>query len=94
MFISKSAALFNKVFSVNFPVRDLNLQFLARYIIRGEKTKTTLLNARGIEPITLAFSKKTRLLWQTKSEDGVVDSLRQIIYKENYIKLWSSEYIC
>ena len=96
MFKSKSAALFNKVFSVDTPVRDLNLHFLSRYIIRGERMKGTLLDAVvscGIDPIILAFSKETRLLWKKKPEDGVVDSIRHLIYRENYIKPWSTEYM-
>jgi len=94
---SNTTVLYHKRFSLDTPVRDLNLHLLARYFIKGEhaQTKGALLDSViscGMNPTTLAFSKPARLRHQRKAEDGVIDPIQHLIFNEKYIKPWSMEY--
>ena len=63
---------------------------LTRKAIHG--TMTDRLVKMNFDPCLLAFSKpETRFTAET--EDGVVDSLKHLIFHENFIKPWSSEHI-
>ena len=93
--LSNAKSLFHRSFLENTPLLHLQSILMAKYIIRNETIKGTLIDnlvRNGITPIDIAFSRPVRTTVE-KNEDGTVDSLRYLICHENFIKPWSCEHI-
>ena len=68
---------------------------LSSYILTGRAEKGTLLDRvikAGYNPINLIFNKP-KFKQNSTNEDGLVDSLRQLLHHENYQKPWSMEHL-
>jgi hypothetical protein len=90
-----SASLFHRIFLVDSPVRDLQTRLLARFLLTGSCVNGTLMSnlvKSGASPIDIICEKPTRPNL-VNCADGVVDSLRYLLFHENYIKPWSHEYL-
>ena len=90
--------LYSNIFKVDPPARELQSILLARYIINGSITKGTLLERVlkfGGNPIDTIFNKYSlkRGDREPTDDDGVTDSLRYLLYHEDYNKPWSHEHI-
>ena len=76
------------------PVRQLQLELMTKYIASGETIKGTILDklvTMGCSPLTAALHRPSKS-HQNEMEDGIVDSMKQLIQNENYIKPWSHEF--
>ena len=89
-----AARLFHNIFQSNTPTKELQSILLAKYLINGTAEKGTLLDRvvkAGYDPLELTIMKPRSN--HHHIEDGLVDSLKQLIYHENYQKPWSQEHI-
>ena len=72
-------------FNVDSPVRDLSICFLSKYVLNGTCIPDTLMGGvvkLGCSPTraALSFTKPTL---HSKPLDGIVDSLRSVIFSPN-----------
>jgi len=75
------------------PVRQLQLQLLAKYVASGETVRGTMLDKlvmMSLCPIIAALQRPCKI--HKTEEDGVIDSMRQLIQDNNYVKPWSHEF--
>ena len=92
---NNTARLYHNIFQYNTPARELQSLLLSTYIMTGKIEKGTLIDRvinAGYNPLNLIFNKPT-FSRQTTSEDGLVDSLKQLLHHENYQKPGSQEHI-
>jgi hypothetical protein len=83
------------MFKTSTPLRDLCIYYLSKFIETGETVKGTIIDRIvkfDLCPIECAFSKTIPCRFDGQ-QDGVVDSLKQLIYHDNCIKPWSNEHI-
>ena len=89
-------SLYNNISLIDSPTRQLNLHILHEYMFKGILIPGTLV-ARivesGYSPVNLTFHKPPPPLHDVLEDDGVVDSIRHLIYNENYIKPWCNEHL-
>ena len=87
-------SLFFRIFQVNTPLLHLQSVLLSKYLCKRKCIKGTLIDRlvkAGHDPLHLAFYKPAQYM-KEQTEDGVVDSLKYLIFHENYIKPWSDEH--
>ena len=85
------------MFKVNSPVLSLQSKFLSSYLNTGELINGTILHkivSHGYDPLEVIFCDKkfNNPSCNSTTENGIVHSLRQLIFDDNYIKPWSEEY--
>ena len=94
--ISNNAArLYHNIFQCNTPARTFQSLLLSSYIITGRAETGTLLDRvvrAGYKPLNLIL-KKPKIAQNTMNEDGLVDSLKDLLHHENYQKPWSQEHM-
>ena len=93
--INNILSLYNRIFKVDSPTRELNCVFLAEYLITGRSVKGTILDSilkSGFSPVRTAFVKCPRKFYDFNHRDGIVDSIRSLLINENFIKPWSTEH--
>ena len=76
------------------PCRDLNIELLNSYMLYGEYTNGTLLHRlldMGQSPVCAALSKTFGIDMQP--DNGIVDSMKHLLYHENFIKFYSDEHV-
>ena len=94
--ISDNAArLYHNIFQCNTPARTFQSLLLSSYILTGKAETGTLLDRvirAGHKPHNLIL-KKPKIEQNTTNEDGLVDSLKDLLHHENYQKPWSQEHM-
>ena len=91
-------SLFNRVFKRDSPVRDLNVAFISRHICKGHPMEGTLsgsISTMGLSPSSVAFAETVRpfrALTQSRGQDGVVDSLRELLHSGDFVLKSSKTY--
>ena len=94
-----SLRLYKNIFKTDTPARDLQSVLLARYIIKGNITKGTLLEKvvkAGCDPLQIIFDKQNLTGSDhdvIEQDNGVTDSLSFLLHHEDYNKPWSKEHI-
>ena len=88
-------SLFNRICSTDSPTRDLCFYFINLYVYKGILFPGTLVHRLvnlGVSPssLVLSYSKSSS---QYICDNGLVDSLRVILFDGNYVKPWSNEYL-
>ena len=92
---NNTARLYYNIFQCNTPAQVFQSLLLSSYIITGKAEKGTLLDRvikAGYNPINLILNKP-KFKQNSTNEDGLVDSLRQLLHHENYQKPWSQEHL-
>ena len=88
-------SLFSRIFKVDSPLKNLNLYFMSKYIADNTLIKGTLIHRLvklGFSPIKAAFNYVPyKPICDTN--DGVIDSVRSLIFNENFIHPLSNEHI-
>jgi hypothetical protein len=87
-------SLYNRIGKVSTPARDLLLYSLSRYVLYGEVVPGTLLStviSKGYSPVKCLFNVPEAV--RPMQCDGHVDSLRYLLYHENFIKHYSEEHL-
>ena len=90
-----TSSLFHRIFMADSPVRDLQNRLLARFLQTGSCVGGTLLSHlvnSGANPLEILCKKPSRDK-EVNRADGVVDSLRYLLFHENFVKPWSHEHL-
>ena len=91
----RTLSLFRNIIQIQSPARDLCDYFLALYISSGklyDGTLTERLISSG-HSVTQIISDSDEPHYNPRSENGIVDSLRTLIYSENFLKPYSEEHL-
>ena len=86
-----SSLLYNRIFQTDTPLRDLCTYYLSMFILSGNTIKGTIIDRIvnvGVCPIKCAYDTKSH-----SQPAGVVESLKQLLYHDTYIKPWSDQHI-
>ncbi len=78
------------------PTRNLCLYFIDMFIRKGVLVPGTCvarLITSGISPSSLLSTFSSHTSQTPCTADGLVDSLRTMLYSEHFIKPWSNEYL-
>jgi len=89
-----SCAFYRRVFGVNTPLLRLQSLALADYMVHRKPVPNTLIHKLcqfNISPVKAAFSKIVSDIHYT--ENGIIDSLRYLLFQDNFIKPWASEHV-
>ncbi len=92
---NNNARLYHNIFQCDTPAKALQSLLLSSYILTGKAENGTLLDRvikAGYSPLNLILNKP-KFKQNTVNDDGLVDSLRQLLHHENYQKPWSLEHI-
>ncbi|CAL4133541.1 unnamed protein product, partial [Meganyctiphanes norvegica] len=90
-----AARLYHSIFQCDTPAKEFQCLLLSSYVLTGKAEIGTLLDRvikAGHNPLNLIINKPT-FSRHTTNEDGLVDSLRHLLYHENYQKPGSQEHI-
>ena len=88
-------SLYNRLFKLETPARTLAQYFLSRFIVYGNTVPGTLLDrvvSMGESPISRALNKPRDIKY-VQCSNGHVDSPRQLLFNDNFIKPYFQENI-
>jgi hypothetical protein len=90
-----TVSLFSRIFKVDTPLRDLTSHFMSLYIdnhviIPGTIVSTIV--SMGLSVIKCAFMGDKPLPRSLSNDNGHIDSIRAMIFHENFIKPYSDEH--
>jgi len=87
--------LFYKIFKVDSQTKDICITLLPQYVLHKKLCAWTIVERlvrMEISPLEAAFARP--LKWrQHSSHDGVVDTLKNLMMHEHFIKPWSGPHI-
>ena len=90
-------SLYKQIFSVESPAKQLSSFLLSRYMLTGETVPGTLLNKivnLSLSPLDIGIPLSRSHCGTVKEgSNGIIDSMRQLIMHEHFIKPWSQEHI-
>jgi hypothetical protein len=92
----RTLSLFHRIFNTNSPARSINALFLAKFIAHNELPAGSLIyrvHKLGHSLVKVALSDIKLNNFTTNSGDGIVDSLRVLLYHDNFCKPWSGEHL-
>ena len=92
---NNTVRLYHNIFQCDTPAKVFQSLLLASYILTGKAESGTLIDRvikAGYSPLNVILSKP-KFKQNTANEDGLVDSLRQLLHHENYQKPWSLEHL-
>ena len=87
-------SLYSRIFNVSTPLLDLTSQFLSMYIVSNVVIPGTIVSdvlSMGISPLSYAFNKPPKININIH-DNGHIDSIRNLIYHENFLKPYSDEH--
>ena len=87
-------SLYKRLCATDSPTRNLCIHLLGMYLSDGSTVPGTIIDRlvkMGITPLPMLLHHESRK--DTRSPDGIVDSLSAMLLNENYVKPWSSEYL-
>ena len=91
---TNTKSLFHRIFKCDSPARDLQSRFLANYMETQRTIKNTMVDrlvSMGNSPMNIAMSKPKKHV--KYDSDGVIDSLRYMLFHDNYIRPKSNEHL-
>jgi len=91
----KCATFYHSIFKCDTPAAELNNYLLARYITSGELIQGTLINkivTFGLSPVSVAFNGSNFNITNQTTPKGIIDSLQNLLYHQNFIKPYSEEH--
>ena len=92
-----TVGLYQRIFRETSPTCALQTRLLSRYLLTGQCINGTLLSSvvkYNVNPVTIILDNNFINKRDTfKKADGIVDSLKYLLYSENYVKPWSDEFI-
>ena len=89
-------SLYNRIFKVESPARRLMQHLLSRFIFYGETISGTLLDrvvSMGESPTKRAFNSQHIPETSVSNNDGLVDSIRHLLFTDNFTKPYSHEHL-
>ena len=88
-------SMYKRICSVNSSTRDVCISLLNMYISDKIVIPGTLVERivkMGLSPIDI-INNGVKPPRKVNTHDGLVDSIRTILYEDNYLKPWSTEYL-
>ena len=88
--------LYHRIFKCKSPARDIQQRFLANYLTNNEVIPGTLIQrliSQGVSPVKTILNMPKKCYGNTNCENGVVDSLQNMLFHDNYIKPHSNEHM-
>ena len=88
-------SLYNRIFKVESPARRLMQHLLSRFICYGETVPGTLLDRvvyMDESPSKRAFTYQ-HVLESSATNDGLVDSIRHLLFTDNFTKPYAHEHL-
>ncbi len=82
--------------NVSSPTRNLCMFYLSQYVLYGILSPGSLLDRvvrSGQSPISLVTKSPISINNNVQYSDGHVDSLKMLLYHENFIKPYSEEHL-
>ena len=92
--VKNTLNFYNRLCKVDSPASKLQCEFLSHYLKTGNTIEGTLIHkivSFGYSPIDVMFKDCKINLPQT-TNNGIVDSLKFLLYHDNYVKPWSDEF--
>ena len=89
------SAFYRRIFKVQSPLLDLTSHLLSLYMSRNVLIPGTIINdivSLGISPINCAFNDQHLPHLPNTLNNGHIDSIRSMIFHENFIKPYSDEH--
>ena len=89
-------SLYNRIFKVESPARRLMQHLLSRFILYGETVSRTLLDrivSMGESPTKRAFNSQHISETSETNNDGLIDSIRHLLFTDNCTKPYSHEHL-
>ena len=86
-------SLYNRMFLVKTSLLDLTSHFLSEYLVHNTIIPGTIVSdilCMGISPVSCAFNKHQSI--SSHVSNGHIDTIRALIYNENFIKPYSDEH--
>ena len=93
--IQNSINFYNRLFKVDSPLLGLQCKFLSHYLETGKLISGTLIHKivnYGFAPLDIIARQDKFRKSSQREDNGIVHSLRHLIFNDNYIKPWSDEY--
>ena len=92
----RSSSLYYRIFNIDSPVRDLNLFFLDLFLTTGKTIEGTLSHGivrQGNSLVSVALGSRPSRAPQNSDNNGVVDSIKFLVFHENFIKPYKEEHL-
>ena len=92
--VSMSSSLIHRVFAVESPLRVLTMYYMSLFLKHGTLLSCTLMDrlvSYNLSPVKCAFTVVKPV--SSSDNDGIVDSLRTLLFHENFVKPYSEEHI-
>ena len=89
-------SLYNRIFKVESPARRLMQHLLSRFTFYGKTVPGTLLDrvvSMGESPTKRAFNSQHVPETSVTNNDGLVDSIRHLLFTDNFTKLHSHKHL-
>ena len=89
-------SLHNRIFKVESPARRLMQHLLSGFIFYGKTVPGTLLDSvvsMGESPTKRAFNYQHVPKTSVTNNDGLVDSIRHLLFTDNFTKPYSQEHL-
>ena len=89
-------SLYNRIFKVESPARRLLQHLLSRFIWYGKTIPGSLLDrvvSMGESPTKRAFNSQHISKTSVTNNDGLVDSIRHLLFTDNFTKPYSHEHL-
>jgi hypothetical protein len=88
-------SLFKRIFKVQSPLKQLTIHMLSQYISKGTIVPGTIVSkvlSMGLSPSYCAFNDYKFHLPTSINDNGHIDSIRAMVFHENFIKPYSDEH--
>ena len=95
MISNNTKSVFKRVCINESPTKNLCLHLLSEYMYNGSRTPGTIVDRilkLGYSPVDVLLSNVCDI-HDYVIDNGAVDSLRTVLFNENFIKPWSDEYM-
>ena len=94
--VKNTLGFYNRIFNVDSPLVQMQNNFLCHFLKTGCTMKNTMIDKivnMGFSPLSIAMDTSFKCKFSSHTQaDGTVDSLRYLLFHDNYIQPWSDEY--
>ena len=85
-----TVSLLKRIFKVQSPLKRLTIHMLSQFISKGTIVSNIL--SMGLSPVQCAFNDFKFHLPNSIHDNGHIDSIRVMVFHENFIKPYSEEH--
>ena len=90
-----TVSLLKRIFKVQSPLKRLTIHMLSQFISKGTIVPGTIVSnilSMGLSPVQCAFNDFKFHLPNRIHDNGHIDSIRAMVFHENFIKPYSEEH--